>query len=201
MDDPVRLQAGDGFVLPSGRPFRLASDLRVEPAPAPTVFAGANRGGVVTWNGGGDLYLVGARFDVDGRHADLLLRTLPPIIHLRASDDQAALSWSIARMMQELREDRPGAALVAQHLAHMMLVQALRLHLADRPQARVGWFSALADPQLSAALHADPARRWEALAARAGMSRSVFAERFRQKVGGTPMGYLTRWRRRWPPTA
>jgi hypothetical protein len=33
-------------------------------------------------------------------------------------------------MRQELREQRPGASLVAQQLATTMLVQALRLHLA-----------------------------------------------------------------------
>ena len=32
------------------------------------------------------------------------------------------------------------------------------------------------------------------LAARVGMSRSVFAERFKGIVGATPMEYLTRWR-------
>ena len=32
------------------------------------------------------------------------------------------------------------------------------------------------------------------LAARVGMSRSIFAMRFKEKVGTTPMEYLTRWR-------
>jgi AraC-like DNA-binding protein len=32
------------------------------------------------------------------------------------------------------------------------------------------------------------------LAERVGMSRSVFALRFRETVGATPMEYLTRWR-------
>ncbi|XXU97581.1 helix-turn-helix transcriptional regulator [Sorangium sp. So ce1153] len=42
----------------------------------------------------------------------------------------------------------------------------------------------------------DPAFPWtlQALAARAGMSRSIFAERFRERVGETPIAYLTRWR-------
>ncbi len=68
------------------------------------------------------------------------------------------------------------------------------------PKAVGGWwFSALADPQVSAAIgamHADPARRWtlDELAAEAGMSRSLFAQRFREKVGETPIAYLTRWR-------
>ena len=60
---------------------------------------------------------------------------------------------------------------------------------------------ALADKRLGAAIgaiHADPARRWtlQALAERAGMSRSTFALKFKQKVGKSPMEYVTQWRMR-----
>ncbi len=101
--------------------------------------------------------------------------------------------------MQELREPQPGGSLVAQHLAYMILVQALRLHLAEGLKGGVGWLFALADQQMSAAIHAmhdDPAHRWtlQALAARAGMSRSTFALKFKQTVGESAMEYLTRWR-------
>ena len=41
-------------------------------------------------------------------------------------------------MMQEMREPRPGGFLVAQHLAHLLLVQALRLHLAEGAAAVSG---------------------------------------------------------------
>ncbi|MGK9231999.1 AraC family transcriptional regulator [Inquilinus limosus] len=197
--DPVRLRAGDCFVLPSGRPFRLASDMALAPVDAGTVFPPARDGGVVTFNGGGDFFLAGSRFAVSGDHAGILLRMLPPIVHIRKEPDQAALRWSVERMMQELHERQPGGFLIAQHLAHMMLVQALRLHLEDGSGGGVGWFSALADRQMGAAIgamHARPAHRWtlQALAAHAGMSRSSFALRFRETVGETPMEYLTRWR-------
>ncbi|WP_225768749.1 AraC family transcriptional regulator [Inquilinus sp. Marseille-Q2685] len=197
--EPVRLRAGDCFVLPSGRPFRLASDLALTPVDAGTVFPPARDGGVVTFNGGGDFFLVGSRFAVSGHHAGILLRMLPPIVHIRKEPDQAALRWSVERMMQELHERQPGGFLVAQHLAHMMLVQALRLHLEEGRSGGVGWFFALADRQMGAAIgamHADPAHRWtlQELAARAGMSRSVFALKFKEKVGEAPMEYLTRWR-------
>jgi AraC-like DNA-binding protein len=45
-------------------------------------------------------------------------------------------------------------------------------------------------------MHRDVARPWsvEALAEVAGMSRSAFALRFKQLVGASPLGYLTRWR-------
>lgn len=199
VEEPVRLSAGESFVLPTGRPFRLASDLALAPTPAGAVFPPARAGGVVTHNGGGGFFLVGSRFAVTGRHAEVLLRTLPPIVHIRREADQAALRWSVERMMDELREAQPGASLVAQHLAHMMLVQALRLHLAEGLKGRVGWFFALADSQMSraiGALHAEPSRRWTVkdLAEHVGMSRTTFALRFRETVGETPMEYLTRWR-------
>jgi hypothetical protein len=43
--EPVRLEMGDGFLLPSGRPFRLASDLTLAPVEARTVFSAARSGG------------------------------------------------------------------------------------------------------------------------------------------------------------
>jgi AraC-like DNA-binding protein len=46
------------------------------------------------------------------------------------------------------------------------------------------------------ALHGTPAQRWTlaTLAARAGASRSVLAERFTLCVGQPPIQYLTQWR-------
>ena len=197
--EPVDLAAGDCFVLPSGRPVRIASDLALGPTLASEALAPGRNGETVTYNGGGDVLLVGSRFEVNGRHAEALLHTFPPVMHLRGAADQAALRWSIELMMKELREARPGGSLMAQHLAHMMLVQTLRLYLSQQSSVEIGWFAALADPQLSAvlgAIHSDPAHDWrlDELAARAGMSRTVFARRFRERVGETPVAYVTRWR-------
>ena len=114
--DPVRLTAGDCFLLPRGRPFRLASDLTLTPVDA---MHGSLRpprnGGIVTFNGGGDCFIVGGHFALAGNHAGILLGVLPPIVHIRKESDKAALRWSLERMMQELREPQPGGFLVAQH--------------------------------------------------------------------------------------
>jgi AraC-like DNA-binding protein len=197
--DAVRLKTGDCFLLPGGRPFRLASDLTLTPLDADTVFASARHGGVASCNGGGDFFLVGSRFALTGNHAGILLGMLPPIVHIKKESDQAALRWSVERMMQELRERQPGGFLVAQHLAHMMLIQALRLHLAEGGNGGVGWLFALADKQIGAAItamHADPAHHWtvQELAERVALSRSTFALKFKAMVGSSPMEYLTRWR-------
>jgi AraC-like DNA-binding protein/mannose-6-phosphate isomerase-like protein (cupin superfamily) len=198
-DVPVRLEAGDCFVLPSGRPFRLTSDPALPSMDSKSAFPPSVPGGVVTINGGGGVFLAGSRFTVSGRNAGILLKMLPLVVHLHGKTDQAALRWSVERMREEMRNAQPGGHLIAQHLAHMMLVQALRLYLAEQTSTDVGWFAALADRQIGAAIaaiHAEPARRWTLhdLAGQVGMSRSVFAHRFREKLGETPMDYVTRWR-------
>ncbi|MDE1992829.1 MAG: AraC family transcriptional regulator [Rhizobiaceae bacterium] len=197
--DPVHLQAGDCFLLPTGRPFRLATDMALPPVDAKSIFSGAGEGRVYSYNGGGDFSLVSCRFALSGNHAGILLRMLPPIVHIRGETDGAALRWSVERMMQEMRERRPGGFLVVQHLAHMILVQALRLHLTESAKGGVGWLFALADKQIGAAIdamHEDPAHHWtlQELAERVGMSRSSFALKFKAMVDASPMDYLTRWR-------
>jgi AraC-like DNA-binding protein len=197
--DALRAKTGDCFLLPSGRPFRLASDMALTPIDARTLYSTVRAGSIMSYNGGGDCFIVGGHFALTGNHAGILLGVLPPIAHIRKESDKAALRWSLERMQQELREPQPGGFLIAEHLAHMMLVQALRLHLADGPKGGVGWLFALADKQMAAAInamHGDPAYRWtlQELAARAGMSRSTFALKFKETVGASPMDYLTRWR-------
>jgi AraC-like DNA-binding protein len=197
--DPVRLKTGDCFLLPSGRPFRLATDLTLTPIDALTFFANKRRGSIQSFNGGGDCFIAGGHFVLAGNHASILLGVLPPIVHIRKESDKAAMRWSLERMRQELLDPQPGGFLVAQQLAYMMLVQALRLHLAEGSRGGVGWLFALADRQMSAAIssmHDDPAHGWtiQKLAERAGMSRSTFALKFKETVGKSPMEYLTRWR-------
>ncbi|MEA2260491.1 MAG: hypothetical protein QOJ51_3316 [Acidobacteriaceae bacterium] len=197
--DAVRLTTGDCFLLPRGWPFRLTSDLTLASVDAHTMFPLPLNGGIASCNGGGDCFGVGGYFAFTGSHAGILLGVLPPIVHIRKESDKAAMRWSLERMGQEIRERQPGGFLVAQQLAYMILVQALRLHLAEGLSGGVGWLFALADKQMSAAIHSmhdDPGHDWtvQKLAERAGMSRSTFALKFKQTVGASPMEYLTRWR-------
>ncbi len=197
--EPVRVVAGDCFILPRGWPFRLTNDLGMTPVDFLASVGGPMNGSVATVQGGGDCFGVGGHFAFDGAHASILLGVLPPIVHIRRESDKATMRWSLERMMEELREPRPGGFLVAQQLAQMMLVQALRLHLAEGLRGGVGWLFALADGQMRAAMtamHEDPAHGWtlQELAECAGMSRSTFALKFKETVGSSPMEYLTRWR-------
>jgi AraC-like DNA-binding protein len=202
--ETIRVACGDCFVLPTGRGFRLTTNLALPSRDYLDILKslqaqGALQGGMQIINGGGACSIVGGHFVLGGNHARVLLEALPPIVYLQKESDREVLRWAMERMRQELREDRPGGALVSQHLAHMMFVQALRLHIEQGSEHRVGWLAALADKQMAAAInamHQDPAHHWtlEELAAKAGMSRSSFAAKFKAKVAVSPMEYLTRWR-------
>ena len=195
--EPVFLQKGDCFLLPRGRPFQIASDLSLPADDWRGYFLGAEEGALVKLNDGAGVTVLGGHFALAGPHAEILLGMLPPIVHLRGETDRDTLRWAFERMRQELTDLRPGGILVAQQLALMILIQALRLYL--DANAGVGWLFALSDQRVGAAIkaiHREPSRRWtvETLAARAGMSRAGFAAQFRQLVGESPIVYLTRWR-------
>jgi AraC-like DNA-binding protein len=197
--DVVLLTAGDCYLLPPGPPFRLATDLSVTPVDFKSIRLARRSRSEVPSMEGDSCYLVGGHFALTGCHADLLLSSLPPIVHIQKESDKAAMRWSLERMIEEVRDTKPASSLIAQQLAYMMLALALRLHLVDGAKEGAGWLFALADKQMSAAItciHDDPGYRWtlQDLAERVGMSRSIFALRFKEKVGTTPMEYLTRWR-------
>lgn len=197
--EPIRLRAGDCVLLHGAHPCWLASDPSLPREDAVMVFSAAPEGGTAVINGGGELSGIGGFFTFAGRHAGVLLALLPEVVHIRKESDKATLRESMAMMMRELREPRPGGMLVAQHLGQVVMILALRSHIADAAQDGIGWLRALADRSIAAAIeamHADPARRWtlHALAGHAAMSRSVFAMRFRELAGEPPMEYLTRWR-------
>jgi AraC-like DNA-binding protein len=199
VDGPVRLFAGDFVVLPHGRAFCVASDLAAAPVDIMTVITAPLNGNIFRWQGGGGCMALSALFTFAGDDASLLLGALPPLVHIRKQADRTAMRWYLERMMKVIREPQPGGLLLAEYLAQMMLIEVLGLYMADTGTAGTGWFFALADKQIGAAMgamHADPGYRWtvQQLAERACMSRSAFALRFKQKVGTSAIDYLTRWR-------
>ncbi|WP_322062681.1 AraC family transcriptional regulator [Paraburkholderia sp. J63] len=201
MNEPVRLEEGDCFLLNSGREIVLSSDLSLAPQDSSLILDVIERDGIAVHNGGGEVLLIGGFFTFSSEHAALLLDALPPFTNPPSTSKQAdVLRWCLDQLRAELRDPMPGGALASNHLLHLMLVQVLRLHMtASSAQSPSGWLTGLSDRRIRAAIcamHADPTRHWslEELARIAGLSRTVFAQRFKRLVGETTMSYLMRWR-------
>jgi AraC-like DNA-binding protein len=196
---PHHLVAGDCFLLTTGRPFIMASDPSLPAVDAMQALS-FDASGIARCHNGGKCFMISALFSFAGDYVGTLFGTLPPIVPVRAASNEASvLRWALDLFTKEIRRAQPGGSLTVEHLAHIMLIQVLRLHLASADASRSGWLFALNDSQLSAAIcaiHSDLRRRWtlEAMARTAGMSRSSFAEKFKHVVGRAPLEYLTRWR-------
>ncbi|MEW7854548.1 AraC family transcriptional regulator [Pseudomonas chlororaphis] len=197
-EQPIKLEAGDCFMLTRRQSIVIGSDLSLPAISAGSVYSDAVNG-IAQHGDSEDCFLISGRFSFDDQ-TDLLMNNLPPIAVIKGTLDQAAiLRWALQQLTDELSKPSLGSTLVAQHLGHIMLVQVLRIYLAQEGSGTANWLSALAEPRIAAtirAIHSDPVKRWtvESLAEVAGVSRSTLASRFKQLTGMTPLEYVSRWR-------
>lgn len=197
---PVHLRKGECYLLPRGEAFRLR-DRHGSPA---TPFEDALHlldGRLLKLGGGGDTsVIVGGRFIFADDKYPPILDFLPPLVHFRVSNKElVALEATIQLLASETTSPGPGSHRMIDRLADIFFIQSLRASLLSDRNRDIGWLGAVADERLGKAIrlmHTDSGRRWtlESLAKQAGMSRAVFAGRFKEKMGISPMSYLTRCR-------
>ena len=199
VEDSIQLRTGACVLLPHGRPFIIGSDLTTPSRDAWEFLSSVERyNGVVAASPGDDFFLLGSYFALDG-DGRFLLDVLPPIVKVDNDMQRESMRWAVERLQREMRDPQPGGILIAQQVAYTLLVEALRLHLADESHRDQGWLPALADKRMRSALssmHQEPAHAWtvQELAHTVGMSRTAFAQTFKRFVGSSPMEYLTKWR-------
>jgi AraC family transcriptional regulator, alkane utilization regulator len=144
---------------------------------------------------GADMVCADLRFE--GGSANPLLAALPDFVLLpldRLTESVAVLSL----LFDEAASQKCGRQKLLDSLFEVLLVQILR-ELMEQRQVSSGMLAGMADTRLRKALvamHEKPAAPWslEDLALAAGMSRTVFANSFRDVVGTTPGQYLQTWR-------
>ncbi|MDR3537083.1 MAG: AraC family transcriptional regulator [Acetobacteraceae bacterium] len=197
---PYYLRTGDCFLVSKGRSFVMAKDLKAgTKVSAQTLAHAKQENGVSVCNGGGDVLSIGTVFRFEGHFSEIAFRSIPPVIHIPAHLDQAAvLRWSLDRFGAEFHGLSAGRFLMMSYLAPIILLQTLRIYLASTKDDR-NWLAALSHPKLSKAMramHTDYGKTWslEALAKTAGMSRAGFALNFKKLVGVAPIDYLVTWR-------
>jgi AraC-like DNA-binding protein len=199
--EPVHFETGDVGLLAAKRSFVLASDPRLAPVDAMSLFSGA--GSTTAKLGDGeDFAHIGGHVLLDPVSGWLLSNILPPWIHVPAASPQATtFRWLLDQLVEEQATGLPGTQLVSAQLAQLLFIQILRAHLKISAPMTAGWLRALADPRIAPALrlmHGDPGRSWhlDELARACAMSRTTFAFHFKSVAGVAPLTYLTQWRMR-----
>ncbi|WP_265942750.1 AraC family transcriptional regulator [Dechloromonas sp. A34] len=139
--------------------------------------------------------LMCARAWLDGPVAPLLLNefSTPQVVSIDGAE--SSLRHVIDLISSELEAPRCGQPALLDRAGDILFIGLLR-HLIAHPKTSGGLLSGLADPRIARALvaiHAQPQFKWtlESLAEEAGMSRTAFANTFREVMLATPGKYLS----------
>ncbi len=197
----IGLERGDIVLLPHGAAHELVHEEGASAAPAAELLSQPRQEEAPAYGGDGTTTtLVCGHFEFDREALHPFFETLPEILHISTGDDEHSdwLATAARLAAAESKGAQRCASVVVDRLAEALLLQTLRLYL-DRAQEPRGFLAAVRDPAIGRALsrlHHDTAHDWSLceLAEIAGLSRSSFAERFKELVGESPMRYLFRWR-------
>lgn len=208
----MQLEAGDAILLPHGNTHALLSDpdapcreiaafeaakicdsVAAVDAAAPCASAEP---------AAGDALIFSACMELDLGGMQPLVGTMPEFMHVGTLLARyPEIRPMLDAMERESCSERAGFAGILARLADVVAAFIVRGWVECGCGDATGWVQALREPKLGraiVALHRDPGRNWSVaeLAAEAGVSRSVFAERFLAATGMTPVRYLTELRMR-----
>lgn len=193
--EPVTLRSGDFVLVPAAHDF-VTSSLTQPPIGIDPEIVEMSPGVYRLGNPilPPDVRMLVGHCSFGSDDAALLLSLLPRLVHVRADKRLIAL---VELVNDETRRDRPGRSVVLARLLEVLLIEALRSSTGQ--VSPPGLLCGLCDDRLAIALrkmHACPEKTWTVvdLAKTAALSRSSFFDRFRRKVGVTPMEYLLGWR-------
>jgi AraC-like DNA-binding protein len=202
--DEIPIVAGDVVVVPHGNAHTVSNGKPPHFIDSKEALQRFLVGEIATmrFDGGGEWTRFICGYFGCERHAEsLFLSGLPRLIKIGLRGDPAGewLETSIRHLVSEAGSNRPGNAVLLAKMAEALFIETLRRYMAQLPPEHRGWLAAARDRTVGAtlaAMHRAPNRRWtlDELAAEAGASRSVLAERFADLLGEPPLTYLARWR-------
>lgn len=212
---PVAFYAGDTFLLPRGTKddhFVTASSPDIAPQRIERLWREAELQGfelgaltgrrqAVRWGRAGRRTRFAlCTFTFSGRDVSPLIAALPDMMSVRAADACSGFIGDILKLaLGGDNEVRPGLAAFVNQTVQALLALIIRQHALSNDGGACGWLAGLGDPHIARALtciHRQPDREWSvtSLAQVAQLSRSLFATRFLERVGQTPIRYLRNWR-------
>ena len=192
---PVVVESNDFVLIPAADEFETTSlTPPTEGVETMPVELGPGEFRIGRQDGPADVRMLIGYCTFGSPDAALLVSLLPGLVHVRDEPRLACLGQFVE---EEARRRRPARDLILTRLLEVMLIEALRSM--GGPTTSPGLVQGLGDERLAVALrrmHERPTASWTVarMAQEAGLSRSVFFERFRQAVGVAPMEYLLAWR-------
>lgn len=200
-ESPIRLIPGDLLTFPHGDYHLLSGTTDAIPPQAHTAILEAHRAGKFPSQvDEQSTTLVWGHIAFQKNILHPFLEHLPPLIHIRSAEgnDRDWLRSITNKIILESQLALPGSSVVIDRLSEVLHISMLRAFMLEQAPLDSYWkvFSDLQIYQALQYIHSSPETDWtlESLAYEVGLSRTLLATRFKEKVGMTPMRYITLWR-------
>jgi AraC-like DNA-binding protein len=193
--EPIALAAGDMALMARGCTHVLSGGANLDGVAVASVTALAD----TPWDGtvaDPGIHIMSGAYQFWNTPLHPLFTQLPSWFVVRTQDiaTLSPLALAVAQMRAEQAEPQLGSQNILHALLDIVFAYLMRRML-QQHATEAGIAQTLLDPPVHAAvtlLHNDCAHAWtlDTLAGRVGLSRTSFAERFREAVGDTPLQYL-----------
>ncbi|MDM3871319.1 AraC family transcriptional regulator [Porticoccus sp. W117] len=205
VDQPMLLRDGEMIIVPHGCAHIMSYEADSEPMMLDDVLA------AVQYDGGGKLLLgepdpvastrlVCGHFEFSQAYSHPLIQNLPPyiVINENNSSEYSWLKDSLRFMEHVATEGQLGSEAILKRLSEIVFIQSIK-HWSATHEIDTGFVAALNDKQLSkclTAFHSHYCGDWsiERMAEQAGMSKSLFSDKFKRFLNISPMQYVAHWR-------
>ena len=206
-DRKIHLRQGDLVLIPHGASHTLTCRL-TNPHEAPPLDdvlekSGYDGNGLLVYGGVEPAHhtqLICGHFSIAPGSKHVLFDRLPAIVHINdyGPDVGDWLDTTLRLIGSEAGQRKLGGDIIALKISEAIFAQAIRRCI-EMSEDQKSQLSGFADVNISRALnafHRAPAKNWtvDLLAQEAALSRTSFAVRFSEKLGLTPMQYVTTWR-------
>ncbi len=202
--DDIKVNQGDIVLVPHGKTHTLRDDIKSEVLDLDDVIIRAEyKAGELLKFGEGQgacTQLICGHFEFEDEIIHPFLKSFPDVICIKKNEKYnfSWLSTALDFIDYESKNREPGASSIIKRLSEVTFIQALRFYMRNN-SVNTLFLSALNDKYIRKSIeeiHANPGNKWrlEDLAKMAGLSRTIYAERFHKLTGITPMNYVTQWR-------
>ena len=194
--EPVPLVGGDILILPHSSRHQISDQPDTTCLPGKETVESIVAGNNPFIGDQDTFHIVCGYFEFEKDTQRPFIDALPDIIHLN-QQHRHQFSWldtALKLIVSEASMNQPGKGVLIDRITEVLFIQVIRAYIQLNNQSD-NFLAALQDKHISkalTALHQAPEKNWtlESLASEAGMSRSIFANRFHHLVGMTPMKYL-----------
>jgi AraC-like DNA-binding protein len=196
----IKMNPGEIIFVPHGATHRILGNPKNDCVSAPQYTKALLNGKPLFQGNDEETVLIGGHFEIDPSFKHPFINSLPKLIHITKMHTELCfwLKNSATFMNDEISYEKAGSKVILARLADIIFILIIRAYL-NQENVEQGFFMALKNDRISSSLkcmHEFPGNEWtiEQLAAKAGMSRSLYCKEFKRLVGETPLSYLTNWR-------